>query len=336
MEPAGPRGWWLGLGGCWPRRGRRWRSTRVGRADEAEVCGRAPLLWKKQSRAAASGISGAAAKDGGRGTGRAADLGRGMAGPRRMHGRMQATASRRWTWRGRAGTWSLVSMAVAGSLLLVGATKDGAEAARAGVVAGLLLTRALRRFACSGTGGHRRRGSCGRGARGRPGGGFLLAVPARTSLGERERERERAILSERDRETTGGGERREGEGREGLAWQRLRCCCWTTTRRQEQGPRLLLQFACSGTGGAISEEKRGEVRSGAALLLRPREENRGGAPLLWAGSRQGGVGGERWLVGNGSRGGFGWRRDKLPRNMGGGGGRIRWIDGTGLGFHLFI
>ena len=31
----------------------------------------------------------------------------------------------------------------------------------------------------------------------------------------------------------------------------------------------LLQFACSGTGGAISEEKRGEVRSGAALLLRP-------------------------------------------------------------------
>ena len=33
-----------------------------------------------------------------------------------------------------------------GSLLLVGATKDGAEAARGGVVAGLFLNRALRRL----------------------------------------------------------------------------------------------------------------------------------------------------------------------------------------------
>ena len=44
-----------------------------------------------------------------------------------------------------------------GSLLLVGATRDGAEAARGSVAAGLLLTGALRRFACSGTGGHKRR-----------------------------------------------------------------------------------------------------------------------------------------------------------------------------------
>ena len=52
-------------------------------------------------------------------------------------------------------------MAVAGSLLLVGATRDGAEAARGSIAFDLLLTGALRQFACSGTGGHRRQGSCG-------------------------------------------------------------------------------------------------------------------------------------------------------------------------------
>lgn len=98
-------------------------------------------------------------------------------------------------------------MVVAGSLLLVGAMKDGAEAPQGGVVAGLLLTRALRRFACSGTRGHMRRGSCGRGARGRPGGGLLLAVPAWTSLGERE--------SNIEREGQRDDRRRRTKGRRG-------------------------------------------------------------------------------------------------------------------------
>ena len=62
-----------------------------------------------------------------------------------------------------------------------------------------------------------------------------------------------------------------------------------------------------------------------------------GRRRLWLDGVDGGRRQGRAMVGEGwiSRG-FGWRRDKLPRNMGGGGGRIRWIDGTGLGFHLFI
>ena len=44
---------------------------------------------------------------------------------------------------------------------------------------------------------------------------------------------------------------------------------------------MLLQFACSGTGGAISEEKRGEVAVALQVTTLGIEEGHGGAQVGW-------------------------------------------------------